>query len=324
VNVKFHYSGLAISYNSKGGGIKSLSPSTVLPNSFSRINRQKRQVHDMVEWIRKNATYRPLIGVITVPIPSDNKLNNENLSKFFKNLRKTYDCKNYVWVREYQGGGRPHYHFVADSRFLDAVDISRYWSSLFGCDNLNSVRLGTDPKQPPRKFFVDSPRMSRYLTKYLGAGSVKVDGEKKRIVRVNNEERNLKIKNFGNSQEVGLKSQPVTYNCEYIYQKKVVPSPIFSDYFQACDLKTKKIVVIDSKGVRLNSPSIVKSVTNNLIESVENIERKFTLCEDSEKNLIQIYGAVPDHLKEFNDHEFSWINPNPIHKVYYGIPKKGR
>jgi hypothetical protein len=325
VFVKSHYSGLAISYNSRGSGVKSLSPSTPLPDgSFSRINRQKRQIHDAVEWIRRNATYKPLIGVLTVPVESDYKLTNENVSKFFQNLRKNYDCKNYVWVREYQGGGRPHFHFVADSKYLDAVAISRYWSGLFDCDNLNSIRLGTDPKHPPRKFFVDSPTMSRYLTKYLGAGTVKdKDGKKVRVLKVNSEEQKKRIKTFAISEEAGKKSKPLVYKCEYKWQKKTVISPVFSSCYQACDIATKKNIVVTDI-VQLRSAMVKSIIQKSVSDSVEKIERDFVLTENSEGHLIEVYGSIPDHLKQFDDSKFSWICPNPLHKVYYGVPKRFR
>lgn len=57
------------------------------------------------------------------------------------------------------------------------------------------------------------------------------------------------------------------------------------------------------------------------VEVITDIQRAFTLCENSEKELIEVYGNVPEHLKEFDDTVYSWICPNPLHRVYYGIPK---
>jgi len=287
VFVKKHYSGLAISYAGTGGGARKLfaSPAPVKKND-SRLNRQKRSIHDAVEWMRQNATYRPLIFCCTVPVQSDWSMQNTNVSKFCDNIRQTYECKNYVWVREYTGAGRPHYHFVADVPFMDAVPLSRYWSSLFGDSYVNdhAVRMGTAP--PNRKFFVNSPRMARYLTKYMGKaiGDSERSGEKK-------------IRTFGHSLECWQKSQPVTYEVKYLEQKEVR-----RDIF--------------------GSVNGTKYTPGDEVELITDISRSFTLCEDSANQLYEVYGHVPDHLKQFDDTAYSWICPNPLHRVYYGVPKK--
>jgi len=285
VFVKKHYSGLCISYSGTGGGAKSINPSPTAKNN-SRLNRQKRSIHDAVEWMRKNATYKPLIFCLTVPVQSDFTLQNTNVSAFCENLRSSYSAKNYVWVREFTYSGRPHYHFVADTPFLDAVNISRYWSGLFGETNVNSIRLGTNPSKGV-KYFVDSPMMSRYLTKYMGKGIGK-DVSNERIIRT-----------FGHSVECWRKSQPITYKVEYN--------------------ETTKVIRLGDLGGTYNG---VKYLPHSDLEMIDNISRKFTLCENSEKELIEVYGNVPDHLREFDDSRFSWICPNPLHRVYYGLPKK--
>jgi len=286
VFVKKHYSGLCISYGGNGGGRRSLSPTPSKPND-SRLNRQKRQVHDAVEWMRRNAVYRPLIFCCTVPVQSDLSMQNTNVSKFCENLRSNYDVKNYVWVREYTGGGRPHYHFVADSPMLDAVPLSRYWSGLFGESAVNSIRLGTAPKNGTRKFFVDSPRMARYLTKYMGKAFG--DNEKKAGEKT--------IRTFGISQEASAKSKPVTYDVVYVDEKQV-----FTNVF--------------------GSVNGTKYMPGDEVEIVVDIKRAFTLCENSANELVEVYGTVPDEYKVFDDTEYSWFCPNPLHRVYYGLPKK--
>lgn len=234
--------------------------------------------------MRQNATYKPLIFCVTVPVQSDWTLQNSNLSLFNENIRKNYGVQNYVWVREYTGGGRPHYHYVADSPFLDAPKISAYWNSLYDAPLRNSVRLGTKPiPGKPRKYFVDSDRMSRYLTKYMG----KSIGEEERRSVVSDAAILKKIRTFGMSQEVASKSKPVTYEAQV------------TRHF------TKRVTMWGEE-----------------VDVLDSIERQFTLCENSEKELIEVYGSIPDHLKEFDDTKYAWFNPNPLHRIYYGVPKR--
>lgn len=284
--VKKHYSGLCISYAGSGGGRRSLSPTPAKPNN-SRLNRQKRQVHDAVEWMRRNAVHKPLIFCCTVPVQSDWSMQNTNVSKFCENIRSNYDVKNYCWVREYTGAGRPHYHFVADAPYMDAVALSRYWSSLFGESALNSIRMGTSPANPPVRYFVNSARMARYLTKYMGKSigdEEHKDGEKK-------------IRTFGISQECAAKSRPVVYEAKYIYTKEI---------FTNVHGKVNGTMIKMGEEVELTT----------------DIKRCFTLCENSEGELVEVYGQVPDEYKVFDDTNYSWFCPNPLHHVYYGLPKK--
>lgn len=293
MNVKRHYSGLCIAYepmsNPGGERKKLLFPSSNSKSNTSRINRQKRAIHDATEWMRLNSHYRPLIFCLTVPVQSDWKLQNSNVSKFCENLKKTYDAKDYLWVREYTGAGRPHYHFVSDCPMLPAVDLSHYWSGLFGSDSANSIRLGTAPgKTGKRQMFVNSPRMSRYLTKYMG----KAIGEEE-----NRGGGNRKIRTFGHSLNCWKQSRPITYESTYTYREKI-----------------KAQIMVPCRKTFTLVPQEVEIGTK--------IHREFKLCENSEGELMEVYGNVPEDLKEFDNTEYSWFNPNELHRVYYGFMKK--
>jgi len=225
--------------------------------------------------MRLNSTHKPLIFAATVPINADFTLQNSNLSKFCENLRSNYDVKNYVWVREYQDNGRPHYHFVADAPFIDARKLSLYWSGLFCTDRINSIRMGTNPKRPPVRYFVNSPTMARYLTKYMG-----------KELGTHEEGKRRGIRTFGHSVECWKKSQPVKYEATFNRKFVTMTSPYGED-----------------------------------VDMLENISRTFTLCEDAEQNLIEVYGKVPDELREFDDSQYTWFKPNPLHEVWYGLPR---
>lgn len=177
----------------------------------SLIGYQKRQVANAVEYIRQNAKHKAMIFVCTTSQNWGHEIFNPKISKFTNNLRMSYGCKHYVWVRELNSHGAPHYHFVADLPFIDdPVGLSYYWSGLFGYHQSNSVRLGSAPdkKTGKRKFYVNSRRMAFYLSKYLGKGFEDGDGKYFR-----NSWMSAKIagRSFAMSQEVAKLSQPIRF-----------------------------------------------------------------------------------------------------------------
>lgn len=116
--------------------------------------------------MRINAKNRCLVFVLTCPVESDYKTQNENLARFFENLRKPHSwgfCHNYVWVREYQKNGRPHWHCVADIPRFPLRKVNDYWSGLWQSDSSCSLRL----HQGANRFLADSNRLCWYLTKYF-------------------------------------------------------------------------------------------------------------------------------------------------------------
>lgn len=173
--IKRHYCGIAIAYEPKRLRTteKVEDPKPSRPQG-SRYSQQKRKVADAIEWMRKNGEHKPLIFVATSP--GFTKLADESklISKLTANLRNGYGVKNYVWVREYTEAGFPHFHFVVDSDYIDAKQLSAYWSGLFGKSGEGyggSIRLGTKPiPGKRRKYFIDSPNMAFYMSKYFGKG----------------------------------------------------------------------------------------------------------------------------------------------------------
>jgi len=164
------------------------------PDSFSRSGRQKRQIANAVEWMRLNSKFKLLVFTLTIPVVSDYKTTNKNISKYFENFSRTYDCSNYVWVREYQKNLRPHYHAIADVPFFNVQRVNKYWSGLWNSDAYNSLRLN-----PLQNRFVksDSRRLCWYLTKYLS----KSLGE---------EEKGLRMRKFAISKQANIESKPET------------------------------------------------------------------------------------------------------------------
>lgn len=171
---------------------------------------QKRKIADATEYMRLHAVHRPIIFVATTPGFIEHKAERKAIARLTQNLRNGYDCKNYVWVREFTQKGFPHYHFVADMPDFNAVKLSRYWSGLFGSDAVNSIRLGSAPdKNGKRNYYLKGHRHAWYLTKYLSKsiGSNEVVDGKRRSFRT-----------FSVSEQLALLSQPQIFKSEYEYR----------------------------------------------------------------------------------------------------------
>jgi len=171
---------------------------TKYPESTSRNGRQKRQIANAVEWIRINAVYKPLVFTLTIPAITDYRTQNKNVSMFFENFRKNYDCQHYVWVREYQKNGRPHYHVVADVDFFDLEVVNNYWSGLWGVDAKEKRNWALRLNRKHNRFVGDSQRLCWYLCKYLGKSMA-------------DHEKGLKVRKFAISQVANKLSRPKIY-----------------------------------------------------------------------------------------------------------------
>lgn len=158
----------------------------------SLYNYQKRLISDCCEAMRLfREHHEPVIFTLTSPGVLEAADEPRFLDRFLKALRKR-GLENYVWVREYTGNGYPHFHFVAEIPLTfeyrgdrwckmlggrDIVDWSMLWSSYFGSDAPNSIRLGAGQKSGQTKYFLRSKYMAGYLSKYIGKGIG--DNEKK-------------------------------------------------------------------------------------------------------------------------------------------------
>lgn len=180
--LKSHLCGIAVTFDRFDANDirepESLKIQTEFSNSLqngrpqgSLYSQQKRKIADACEWMRLNGSNKPIIFVATSPGFTDLASEGKLIQKLTHNLRNGYECKNYVWVREFTQAGYPHFHFVADMPRFDISGLTQYWSSLFNCTATNSVRLGTAPnKFGKRNYYLTGKRMCWYLTKYLGKG----------------------------------------------------------------------------------------------------------------------------------------------------------
>lgn len=138
------------------------------------------------------------------------------LSMFIENLKKNYGLREFVWVKEY-GKCKPphyrsniHYHFVADIDYINPVELSLYWSGLFGyhCRVRNALRMGSKPdKKGHRMYYLNSPAHAWYLSKYLGKGFGKRKAKRKQGRR------------FGISEIAGKLSLPECFESKFSFSQ---------------------------------------------------------------------------------------------------------
>lgn len=206
--IKSHLCGVAVAYEPFTHRTSTRVP-TGRPQG-SRYNQQKRKIADAVEWMRLYSGKKALIFVATSPGFTTAADELGLISKLVHNLKNGYGIDHYVWVRELTKKGFPHFHFVVAANHLPAVQLSRYWSGLFGVIADNSIRFGTKPVPGKRRVFhVINAKMSWYLCKYLGKS---IDGE-----RVKGMKR--KVKSFHVSNRLAVLSAPTVYG-EEVYESK--------------------------------------------------------------------------------------------------------
>lgn len=219
LNVKVHLSGVAIAYPDN----KALKKGEeTIPGRYqgSLVNQQKRAISDAIEWMRLYGHNKPLFFVLTSPGYATAKDHAAKIQKFTHTLRNGYACKDYVWVRELTKMGAPHYHFVADMPWVRSpVEISRYWSSLFGSDASNSLRLGSAPIAGKRKYYVDSVQAAKYISKYIGKDLSNLTNTMMeagypggRYVKT--------FRSFAISERARLMSKPVVYQANYHFDER--------------------------------------------------------------------------------------------------------
>lgn len=217
-----HLCGVAIAYNDNGRRSFSRLENGDQPLKLGRlqgslISYQKRQIADASEWLRTRSIFKPRIFVCTTSPNWGAQIYEPQISKFCHNLRNGYGCENYIWVREFNKRGAPHYHFIADMDYIhDPVALSLYWSGLFGYHTKNSVRLGTAPDKNGRRHYVlNSKSMAFYMAKYLGKNL------RSEIFPNSWHSAKMPGRSFGISRQVARQSAPVKYDVNYHYREEV-------------------------------------------------------------------------------------------------------
>lgn len=237
--LKTHLCGVGIVYD-QSKKEKDKEPLTKLesrPNG-SLYSRQKRQIADACEWMRRHQTKDRKAVIFCLTSPGFTSLANQPkfISSFFDNMKANYGLTDYVWVREMTKKGYPHFHCVAmwhpfkwflderkdcehdgdDKSYRMISKLSRYWSSLFDSDANNSIRLGSyHPVTKKRQFYLTHERHAWYLTKYIGKSIG--DGSIDYLCEAGFPQTKYKkaVRTFGMSEQLSENSQPLLFESDY-------------------------------------------------------------------------------------------------------------
>ena len=260
--IKQHLSGICVAYPEDCGGgtgerIHGLSDGRAQGSHYSG---QKKRIADAVAYLQQVARpdCRPLVFVATSPGFVDRANEPKFISKLVDNLRDSHGMEHYIWVREFTGHGYPHFHFIANIPLkkrkkyrkwngqqyidipFDPVQVSLYWSRLFGSEANNSIRIGSKPKpgQPVMIYLSKNRRKAWYLAKYIGKSRGDCEG-------------NARIKPFHMDQKTSAAIEPKLFRSKYITEMKVqatwnAQKRCFED--QVFNIPTGERIFEDEKG----------------------------------------------------------------------------
>ena len=95
-------------------------------------------------------------------VPKKTKI-NPMLNRFLTNMKKNYGLLGYLWTREDQRNGRPHFHILADMPYQDIQKINTAWCEACRMYSKNAVRL---PKEN-KAILKSIEKTAKYVTKYI-------------------------------------------------------------------------------------------------------------------------------------------------------------
>lgn len=231
--IKQHLSGICVAYSEDmagGSGFRIHGQAVGKPQG-SHYSGQKKRIADAVAYLQLQArpNCRPLVFVATSPGFVDRANEPRFVSKLVKNLRESHGMEGYIWVREFTGHGYPHFHFIANiplkkrkayrkwngQRYIDIpfdpVQVSVYWSRLFGSDANNSIRIGSKPKpgQATMIYLSSNRRKAWYLAKYIGKSRGDCEGS-------------ARIRAFAMDEKTSAAIEPKLFRSKYTTELKAV------------------------------------------------------------------------------------------------------
>lgn len=252
MNLKIHLCGRAVIYDHYGSVDKDKLTFKEGRYQGSLYSQQRKQIADAATWLylNQNRKLKPVIFVLTSPAFTSIANTPKFISSFFENMKLNYGLGNYVWVRELTKKGFPHFHVIAhwhpmkyffenDSQRMKKINL--YWSSLFDCQSLNSVRFGSyHPKTKVRSYYLNHDKQVWYITKYLGK-SIN-DRNSSYLCESGFPQTVYKkaVRSFAISNELALLSEPETFVSDWIQPEKGSFAPAVRKWFP-CDQFTSRL-----------------------------------------------------------------------------------
>jgi len=165
-----------------------LSGSTLCPQHIKRVETGRKQKEFRID----NTTYRKIASsahylvkesdtktlFLTLTFPAfkrttkltksirNNEIANYYFSKFVENLRKTYQCRGYIAVREFgENTNRVHFHLLCSIPFVPFPILNAAWcNSIKNICHSSKNAITSDKKT---RFVTNPTRAMRYVCKYF-------------------------------------------------------------------------------------------------------------------------------------------------------------
>ncbi len=201
----------------KGNDVVILRSAGKIEKKYCIDNLAYRQLVSACIKIVKKAQNKPVFLTITFPYYPQEVEAQKIFTNFIKNMKKTYNLKNYVWVKENgEKKGKLHYHLVADFPFnsIKCMQTSfnnsiRNYRSDVGLSN-NSLRL--PPRSNSNSIVREPIGMAKYIGKYIS---------KNRYVTYNARCYAISKNLFPLAQEISLEeAENLLWNNDYFVANK--------------------------------------------------------------------------------------------------------
>ncbi len=235
------------------------------------------------------------------------KAANDAIKRFTDNIKKTYGCTSYVWVKEFTKELTPHFHMLVTIPYTSISKLNKAWSHARGDINTvkNALRTGWNPRTKKPVMKIQSFKQAvgyaaKYIGKSLTAGDISV-------LRMSNKISDRKVweyktghssKCYGLSQNLLRPAKQIDFN---VWQHM---NPRFRTYGGNV-IEEKEKVVINLAGKLIKSEFAEIFYCENPIDSkrvYREAEKTFQRNIEVIKNVSQIKENSSEQLQMFRDY----------------------
>lgn len=212
---KLHFSGEVTITSGHFRNFETIRTCTSQRKGYTISNSTRRKILASAFILYAKHKNNVIFPTLTFPNAPEGKI-NPLLNKFLTGFRSVYGLNAYIWTRENQKNGKPHFHLLADFPYTPISNINNLWCKAIGQYSPNAVRL-----PPKHKGIVsDIKATTLYMAKYMSK-TVK-------------EEIRYPERCYGISYN--LKTEPVSLNWYDVEQMGYDGIDFFIRHFDYCDI----------------------------------------------------------------------------------------
>jgi hypothetical protein len=132
--------------------------------NFKWTSTSKTKLKSRAAYMVANREHQVIFLTLTYSAKNFNKTQtecNQDLSRFLKSMKKTYQMKSYLWVLELTKQGIPHYHCLIEFPYHPIKKINQTWKAAI--NGIGSVQL---PKEH-KSLVNNASHIINYFCKYI-------------------------------------------------------------------------------------------------------------------------------------------------------------